>query len=119
MQDRGGTATVALGLGGALRGLAYNATNHRLYATSYGGGNTPSGTLILLGILTRLAALPLIGVMLVAILSTKLPMLLADGFWKMAHESRTDFSMLLGATYLLILGAGPWSLDALLREKSK
>jgi len=36
---------------------------------------------------------------------------LTKGFWAMAHEARTDFSMLLGALFLLIVGAGRWSLD--------
>jgi uncharacterized membrane protein YphA (DoxX/SURF4 family) len=35
----------------------------------------------------------------------------------MAHEARTDFSMLLGSLFLLIVGAGAWSLDARLRAK--
>ena len=38
------------------------------------------------------------------------------GFWSMAHESRTDFAMLLGSVFLLIVGAGPWSVDARLRR---
>ena len=75
------------------------------------------GTLILLGLLTRLAAIPLIINMLVAISSTKIPILLKSGFWSMAHESRTDFAMLLGSIFLLITGAGLWSLDARLFEK--
>jgi putative oxidoreductase len=29
----------------------------------------------------------------------------------MAHEARTDWSMLLAATFLLIVGAGAWSVD--------
>jgi uncharacterized membrane protein YphA (DoxX/SURF4 family) len=87
------------------------------------------GALILLGLLTRLAAIPLIINMLVAILSTKIPILLGHGFWGfslrtlpyygfwgMAHESRTDFSMLLGSLFLLIVGAGMWSLDRRLME---
>jgi uncharacterized membrane protein YphA (DoxX/SURF4 family) len=41
------------------------------------------------------------------------PMLGAQGFWYMAHESRTDWSMTLGSLYLLLGGAGPYSLDAL------
>lgn len=69
------------------------------------------GMLVLLGLLTRLAAVPLIGIMLVAISTTKLPMLAAKGFWSMAHESRTDLSMLLGAMFLLLAGAGRYSLD--------
>ena len=63
--------------------------------------------------------------MLVAILSTKIPILLGEGFWGfslrsvpyggfwgMAHEARTDFSMLLGSIFLLIVGAGARSFDA-------
>jgi uncharacterized membrane protein YphA (DoxX/SURF4 family) len=82
------------------------------------------GALVLLGLLTRLAAVPLIGVMIVAIVSTKIPILLGEGFWgfelrklpaygfwSMAHEARTDLAMLLGALFLVIAGAGPWSLD--------
>jgi putative oxidoreductase len=83
------------------------------------------GALILFGLLTRLAAMPLIIDMLVAIVSTKIPILLAHGFWGfslrtvpyygfwgMAHEARTDFAMLLGSIFLLIVGAGKWSMDA-------
>lgn len=77
------------------------------------------GALILLGLLTRLAAVPLIINMLVAISSTKIPILIKSGFWSMAHESRTDFAMLLGSIFLLIVGAGLWSLDAKLVAKSK
>ena len=89
------------------------------------------GALILLGLLTRLATIPLIIDMLVAILSTKIPILLGSGFWGfslrnlpyygfwgMAHEARTDFAMLLGSIFLLIVGAGSWSLDASLRRKA-
>jgi putative oxidoreductase len=70
------------------------------------------GTLVLLGLLTRLAVMPLIVIMLVALATTKFPILLQRGFWAMAHDSRTDYSMLLGSIFLLIVGAGPWSLDA-------
>ena len=69
------------------------------------------GALLIVGLLTRLAALPLIINMLVAISTTKIPILLKSGFWTMAHESRTDFSMLIGSTFLLIVGAGACSLD--------
>jgi len=74
------------------------------------------GLLLLLGLLTRLAALALLVDMLVAIATTKLPILLKDGVWKMAHEARTDWSMLLGALFLLLDGAGAWSLDVLLTK---
>jgi uncharacterized membrane protein YphA (DoxX/SURF4 family) len=64
------------------------------------------GTLVLLGLGTRLAAGPLLVIICVAMLTTKLPMLARDGFWKAAHESRTDWSMLLGLLFLLIVGGG-------------
>jgi putative oxidoreductase len=70
------------------------------------------GTLVLLGLATRLAVVPLIVIMLTALASTKLPILREQGFWKMAHEARTDWSMLLGSLYLLWVGAGRWSIDA-------
>ena len=69
------------------------------------------GILMLAGLFIRLAAIPLIIIMLVAITSTKIPILLNDGFWKMAHEARTDWAMLLGSIFLLIAGAGKISLD--------
>jgi uncharacterized membrane protein YphA (DoxX/SURF4 family) len=74
------------------------------------------GTLVLLGLLTRLATIPLIVIMFTAIYTTKFPILLDQGFWKMAHEARTDWSMLLGSLLLLVVGAGPWSLDARLSK---
>ena len=71
------------------------------------------GGLILLGLFTRLAAIPLIISMTVAILTTKIPILLEKGFWATAHEARTDWSMILGLIFLLIVGSGHWSLDEL------
>ena len=89
------------------------------------------GALIIIGLFTRLAAIPLIVIMIVALASTKLPILLghdvgifhlsADikrlGFWSMLHEARADLTMLLGALYLLIEGGGAWSLDAMLARQ--
>jgi uncharacterized membrane protein YphA (DoxX/SURF4 family) len=69
------------------------------------------GGLVLLGFLTRPATVALILDMLVAIVSTKIPILVERGFWSMAHEARTDWSMLLGSAFLLIVGAGKWSMD--------
>lgn len=89
------------------------------------------GGLIILGLLTRLAVIPLIIIMIVAIVSTKIPILLGHDFWifhvprlprygfsSAAHEARADFCMLLGALYLLIEGAGAWSVDARLARNS-
>ena len=75
------------------------------------------GALLVLGLFTRLAVIPLLTIMAVAIYSTKIPILHNSGFWKMAHDSRTDFSMLLGGLFLLIVGAGAWSLDAWLNKR--
>lgn len=70
------------------------------------------GVLFLLGLLTRFAAVTMIINMLVAISTTKVSILLNEGFWKMAHEARTDWSMLLGSIFLFVVGAGAWSVDA-------
>lgn len=77
------------------------------------------GLFLLIGLFTRFAAVPLIIIMLTAIGTTKIPILLDQGFWKMAHEARTDWSMLLGSVFLLIVGGGKWSLDALWSRKSQ
>ena len=70
------------------------------------------GALLLLGLFSRLAVMPLLAVIGTALVTTKVPVLLKDGFWKAAHESRTDWSMLLSLLFLLVAGAGPWSFDA-------
>jgi uncharacterized membrane protein YphA (DoxX/SURF4 family) len=69
------------------------------------------GACLILGILTRLATIPLLIDISVAIATTKVPMLRHQGFWPAAHEARTDFCMFLGLLFLLIVGAGPASLE--------
>lgn len=82
------------------------------------------GTLVLLGLFTRWAVVPLLAVMAVAFVTTKLPILLGQdlgpfqlrqlsyyGFWGFAHETRTDFSMIMGSLFLLLVGPGPPSID--------
>jgi putative oxidoreductase len=76
------------------------------------------GILLILGLMTRLGAIPMIINMIVAITSTKIPLLLHEGFWKAAHEARLDFSMLFGCVFLLLVGAGSVSLDSLLLARS-
>jgi uncharacterized membrane protein YphA (DoxX/SURF4 family) len=75
------------------------------------------GALLLIGLATRLAAVPLLCVMTVALATTKYPILVRQGFWAAAHEARTDWSMFLGALFLLLVGAGAWSLDARLSRR--
>jgi uncharacterized membrane protein YphA (DoxX/SURF4 family) len=72
------------------------------------------GALLIAGLLTRLASIPLLIDIAVAIATTKIPMLLDKGFWAAAHESRVDLCMLLGLVFLLIVGAGPLSVDGYL-----
>jgi len=83
-----------------------------LMAPFVGSVEIVCGTLLLIGLITRLAAIPLLAVILVAIATTKVPMLAKTGVWSMLHEARADFSMLLGLLFLLITGAGSLSLDA-------
>ena len=90
-----------------------------------GGVETVFGALLLVGLLTRLVAIPLLINISVAILSTMIPILLGHGFWtftlaklpsygflSMMHEARTDFCMFLGLLFLLIVGGGSCSLEA-------
>lgn len=69
------------------------------------------GILVLIGLLTRLAAIPLFIIMLVAIVITKAQLFTDNGFWSMLHDSRTDWAMLLGSIFLLFKGGGFWSCD--------
>lgn len=71
------------------------------------------GALILIGLFTRMASLPTLTIMIVAMVTTKIEMLNVDGFWQMMHSARTDWAMLLGSIFLIIKGGGNWSLDKL------
>ncbi len=82
------------------------------------------GLMIIFGVFTRLAVIPLIITMCVALLSTKLPILLGHdwwifhvpemdryGFWSAQHEARADLTMLLSLVFLFFAGSGRWSFD--------
>ncbi len=112
---------------GAGRFARIGIPNPEVMGPLVGAVESVCGALILLGLFTRMAVVPLILVMLVAIVATKIPILIGQGFWGfslrkvpyygfwgMAHEARTDWSMLLGSIFLLTVGAGPLSLDRLL-----
>ena len=84
-----------------------------------------AGGFILIGFLTRPAALAMLINMSVAMVITKIPILFGEsfdpfilrdlkfyGFWSMAHEIRTDFAMWLGSLFLMLKGGGKWSLDS-------
>jgi putative oxidoreductase len=90
------------------------------------------GALLIAGLLTRLVALPLWIDISMAILSTKVPILLGSGFWmftlpelprygfwSMMHEARTDICMWMGLLFLMIVGAGSVSFDAWLTRGTR
>ncbi len=77
------------------------------------------GSLVLLGLFTRIAAIPLFIIMMTAFVTTKWPILADKGFWAMAHEYRTDFAMTLLLVYLFIYGTGKWSVDSKISRSSK
>jgi putative oxidoreductase len=94
-----------------------------------GGVEIICGALVLIGFITRWACFALLIDISVAIVSTKIPILLGHGYWRfslpqlkhygllsMLHEARTDFSMVLGLVFLLIVGAGSFSLDGMRRR---
>lgn len=89
------------------------------------------GILLITGFLTRFVSVPFIIEMVVAMLSTKIPLYLGTsplplppvppqvGFWAVLHEVRSEYAQLLTTVFLLIAGPGRWSLDALLARKSR
>jgi uncharacterized membrane protein YphA (DoxX/SURF4 family) len=81
---------------------------------------TSTALLLVVGLLARLATVPLIVDMVLALALTKIPILWggsadkpsARGFWDFAHEARTGYTMLLTLVAVLLAGAGAWSVDA-------
>jgi putative oxidoreductase len=70
------------------------------------------GSLVLIGLLTRLASIPLLAVIAVALFTTKIMPLAKNGIWSTLHEARTDVSMLLGLIFLLLVGGGSLAVDS-------
>ena len=79
-------------------------------ATMVAGIELVGGALILLGLLTRFAALPMMAIMTVAILTAKRPDI--DGIRSLLAFD--EFTYLAGFLWLFVAGAGKASLDALL-----
>ncbi|WP_127359347.1 DoxX family protein [Actinacidiphila soli] len=94
------------------------------FATLDGIFEIGCGVLILVGLFTRLAALLMVVDMIGALAITKLPILWGhaplfkgeSGWWDFAHESRLDLAQLCGSVFLLLVGAGHYSVDARLQR---
>jgi len=75
------------------------------------------GSMVLSGILVRFAVIPLFIIMVVAFITTKLPILTGKGFWPFAHEYRTDFAMTLLSIYLFIYeNGGKYKINKILKQ---
>ncbi|HUM50187.1 MAG TPA: DoxX family protein [Chitinophagales bacterium] len=74
------------------------------------------GICIVLGLLTRLAVLPLLLIMIFAFETTKFYIINETGLWHFMHEDRTDFAMQIGLLFLLLKGSGNWSFDNLILQ---
>jgi uncharacterized membrane protein YphA (DoxX/SURF4 family) len=98
-------------------------------ATADGWFEIVGGLLLLTGLLTRVIAIPFVIEMIVAMASTKIPMYLGTsplplppvppqiGFWAVLHEIRSEYAQLLTCAFLSVVGAGRWSVDALLARR--
>jgi putative oxidoreductase len=94
-------------------------TNPAFWAYFTGSFEIVCGILVLIGLITRLAAIPLLIIMITAFITTKIPILLDKGFWSFAHEYRTDFAMTLLLVLLLVYGAGNSSIDLKITQSNR
>lgn len=92
-------------------------------ATFVGGLEIVGGAMLVAGLLTRFMCVPFIIEMIVAILSTKIPMYLGTyplalppvppqvGLWAVLHEIRSEYAQIMCCLFLLLVGPGRWSMD--------
>jgi uncharacterized membrane protein YphA (DoxX/SURF4 family) len=97
----------ALGVG---RFAKIGIPHPQVMAPLVGAVEIACGAMVILGLLTRLAAIPLLAVIVTAIVTTKVPILHQQGVWAMLHEARADFSMALALLFLLIAGGGAFAM---------
>jgi uncharacterized membrane protein YphA (DoxX/SURF4 family) len=95
-------------------------------APTIGSLEIVGGLLLMLGLLTRFIALPMVIEMVVAMLSTKISLFLGTyplpppsspptvGMWAVLHEIRSEYAQLMVCLFLIAAGPGRYSLDALL-----
>src|SRR5580765_6744684 len=84
------------------------------------------GILLIAGLLTRVTAIPFVIEMVVAMLSTKIALYLGTsplplppsppqiGIWAVLHEIRSEYAQLMSVLYLMIVGPGSLSVDAII-----
>ena len=104
---------------GTGRFLTIGFNNPAFWAYFTGTFEILCGALVIMGLITRLASIPLIIIMVTAFITTKIPILVHKGVWPWAHEYRTDFAMTLLLIYLLIYGAGRLSFDSKITPGNK
>jgi len=104
---------------GTGRFMKIGFTNPAFWAYFTGSFEIVCGILILFGLLTRLASVPLFIIMAVAFITTKYTLLIEKGFWIFAHEYRTDFTMTMLLLLFLFFGGGSFSLDKKIMRSSK
>jgi uncharacterized membrane protein YphA (DoxX/SURF4 family) len=74
------------------------------------------GALVLIGLMTRLSSIPILIIMIVAIMTTKIEVFTTEGMWSMLHGSRTDWAMLICSIFLIIKGSGDFSADYIIQK---
>ena len=95
--------------------------SHPLFTAHFVGTfEMTCGVLVLLGVWTRISAIPLLIVICTAIATTKIPELLRlnQGFWFMVSDARTDFAMLCCLLFLIACGPGVWSIDSYRKDRN-
>jgi putative oxidoreductase len=104
---------------GAGRFIKIGFSNPEFWAYFTASFEIVCGIFVLIGLLIRLASIPLLIIMITAFVTTKYTLLVEKGFWIFAHEYRTDFAMSMLLLFILYYGAGSISLDKKLYARTK
>ncbi|WP_281613953.1 DoxX family protein [Flammeovirga sp. SubArs3] len=102
---------------GAGRFLKIGLPNPEFLGDFVGAVEILAGVLLILGIVSRIAALNTFIIMCVAIITTKIPQVSENGIWSALHASRTDWAMWCGSLFILLKGSGPFSFDYYFMKK--
>jgi putative oxidoreductase len=108
-------------------GFPFPETTAHVIAT----GEIIGGLFLIAGLFTRITAFYFLIQMIVAVLSTKIDLYFGRsplplppappqyGIWAVLHEVRSDFAQIAGCLFLILEGAGRWSLDFILSTRRK